>query len=150
MTLTGPILPGGHFTWEEAVRSRKHPELEADNRAALEASLPAQLAVIGMAGLLEPIRLRWGVVEVHSWFRFPLLNAAVGGEPSSQHPKGEATDFHARACSVDRLFRWIRYESGLKWGQLILEPRGAGVDTWVHLSLGVPFRPAASCGQVLV
>lgn len=149
MTLTGPIIAGGHFTWEEVWRTKGHPDLEPANRAALEADPVAQACVVRVAtDLMEPIRAHWGEVDVHSWWRCLTLNTAVQGNPRSQHMLGQACDFHAVHAGVVELFDWIR-TSGLRWGQLILEPMGPGVDTWVHLSLGEPYRSAHLCQQVI-
>jgi hypothetical protein len=49
---------------------------------------------------------------------------------------------------LEDVFRWIVTESGIVFGQAILEGR-TPVPTWIHLSLGPPYRSAASSGQVL-
>jgi hypothetical protein len=46
--------------------------------------------------------------------------------------------------------RWIVVESGLSYGQVILEGHTAGEPTWIHLSLGSPWRLGSSCMQALV
>lgn len=101
--------------------------------------------------IVEPVRLKFGPVEVHSGFRMPLLNAAVGGQPGSQHQLGQAVDFHISGMNTPEglrvVFDWIRLESGLKYGQVILEGRPA---RWVHLSLGEPYRDPRKCRQALV
>lgn len=98
--------------------------------------------------LLEPVRARFGApIFVHSGFRMPALNRAVGGQPGSQHALGEAVDFHVHGQNLREVFDWIRLKSGLKFGQVILEGRP---PAWIHLSLGEPFRDPARCGQALI
>lgn len=99
--------------------------------------------------LLEPVRARFGPVSVHSGFRGPALNARVKGNKASQHLKGEAVDFHCPGAKLEDVMRWIVYDSGLKYGQVILEGR-RGPPTWIHLSLGQPFRVGSKCQQALV
>jgi hypothetical protein len=86
-------------------------------------------------------------VTIHSAFRGPSVNTAVGGSKTSQHMKFEACDFHVEGFTLQQVFDWIRKESGLKYGQVILEGRQPGKPTWIHLSLGEPWRDAKNCRQ---
>jgi hypothetical protein len=88
-------------------------------------------------------------VIVHSGFRCSLLNTAIGGSKRSQHMLGQAADFHVSGITVSDAFGWIWKSSGLAWGQLIAEGAVRGRPTWIHMSLGAPWLPAARCGQVL-
>jgi len=99
--------------------------------------------------LLEPVRARFGPVSIHSGFRCPALNAAIGGSKTSQHMRGEAADFHCVRASLEEVMRWIVQDSGLAYGQVIAEAHRPGPPTWIHLSLGAPWRDAARCGQAL-
>lgn len=123
-----------HFGWDELTRTGQ-TALLATNRAEAEqyrASL-TRLAV----ELLEPIRAKFGPVKINSAFRGPSVNAAVGGSKTSQHMRGEAADIVAPAVSVEELHRWICAESGLAFGQCILEKSAPSRPfTWVHVSLG--------------
>lgn len=85
--------------------------------------------------LLEPIRARWGPLNVTSAFRSPQVNAAVGGKAEGQHPHGEAADFRParRAVMLEEVFRWIVLDSGLIYGEAILEVDPE--DRVIHLSL---------------
>ena len=42
--------------------------------------------------------------------------------------------------TLEEVFAWIVKESKLQFGQAILEGREPGKPTWIHLSLGAPFR----------
>ncbi len=136
-----------HFTFEELTNSTKDNLVE-QNR--FEAKLYIGALVDLCATLLEPIRARFGPVVVHCGFRGPTLNAATrGSSKTSQHLKGEAVDFHCPGAALQDVMRWIVCESGLKYGQAILEGRN-GPPTWIHLSLGTPYRTGSKCMQALV
>jgi hypothetical protein len=99
--------------------------------------------------LLEPVRNRFGPVSIHSGFRSAAVNAKIGGSKTSQHMRGEAADFHCSGATLEHVMRWIVVESGLHYGQVILEGHTAGEPTWIHLSLGSPWRLGSSCMQAL-
>jgi zinc D-Ala-D-Ala carboxypeptidase len=123
-----------HFTWEELTRTGQ-TALQAANRTEAE-QYRAQLTKLA-TDLLEPIRAKFGAVKINSAFRGPSVNAAVNGAKASQHLKGEAADIVAPAVSVEELHRWICAESGLAFGQCILEKSAPDRPfTWVHVSLG--------------
>ena len=79
--------------------------------------------------LLQPIRDRFGRVDVSSAFRSEEVNKAVGGNPKSQHLMGEAADFIVK--DLDACFEWCR--KNLVYGQCILES-SMGRE-WIHISL---------------
>ena len=99
--------------------------------------------------LLEPVRAKFGPVSIHSGYRGPAVNAAIGGSKTSQHMRGEAADFHCAGARLETVMRWIVVESGLSYGQVILEGHTKGEPTWIHLSLGAPYRLGSSCMQAL-
>jgi zinc D-Ala-D-Ala carboxypeptidase len=101
------------------------------------------------SSLLEPVRSKFGPVSIHSGYRSKAVNEAIGGSKTSQHMKGEAADFHCAAAKLEDVMRWIVTESGLKYGQVILEGHTKGKPTWIHLSLGAPYRLGSSCMQAL-
>lgn len=102
------------------------------------------------ATLLEPVRAKFGPVSIHSGYRGPAVNAAIGGSKTSQHMRGEAADFHCPGATLEVVMRWIVTESNLHYGQVILEGHTAGKPTWIHLSLGTPWRLGSACMQALV
>src|SRR5687768_1870674 len=99
MALTGRITE--HFTWAEAVVT-EHRGLAESNRLSLEANTTAQAAVRALCStLLEPTRNHFRQpVFVHSLYRSPTLNTAIGGSSSSQHMRGEAADFHVAGVGL--------------------------------------------------
>ena len=101
------------------------------------------------ATLLEPVRAKFGPVSIHSGYRGPAVNAKIGGSKTSQHMRGEAADFHCPGATLEHVMRWIVTESNLHYGQVILEGHTAGEPTWIHLSLGTPWRLGSACMQAL-
>jgi hypothetical protein len=135
-----------HFSFGELTNT-SHSSLIQTNRQQAIPLLKAGKALC--IDLLEPIRERFGPVIIHSGFRGISLNNAVGGSKSSQHMKFEAADFHCANATLQEVFDWVRKESGLHYGQLILEGRSPGKPTWIHISLGAPWRDSDSCMQAL-
>ena len=132
-----------HFSFEELTRTGQ-ASLQDANRREAEPYIPR---LTELARMLEVVRAKFGPVRINSGFRGPAVNAAVGGSTSSQHSKGEAADIVCASTTVEELHRWIVVESGLRFGQCILEkPPG---KSWVHLSLGEPYRPDAKCRESL-
>jgi hypothetical protein len=137
-----------HFSWEELTRTGS-ADLQAVNRAEAE-KVRAALTALATT-ILEPIRAKFGPLKVNSAFRGPSVNARVGGSKNSQHLKGEAADIVAPSVTVEELHRWIVTESGLPYGQCILEKSApAKPFSWVHVSLGEPWRSDTLCRQALV
>ena len=136
-----------HFTFEELTSTGQTTLLEVNRKQAI----PLIKAGTALANeILEPIRAKFGPVIIHSCFRGPALNEAVGGSKTSQHMKFEAADFHCPNATLQEVFDWIRKESGLKWGQVILEGRQPNKPTWIHVSLGEPWRDRKLCRQAMV
>jgi len=144
MNLNEKLAP--NFTFGELTDTSQTRLLDVNRREAL-ARIDAGRAI---AQMLQVVREHFKApIHVHSGFRGPALNEAIGGSKSSQHMKFEAVDFHVEGRSLQEVFDWIRKESGLKYGQVILEGRSAGKPTWIHLSLGEPWRAADKSRQQL-
>ena len=123
-----------HFTFDELTVT-SHKDLETVNEARAMAYLPALQAT---AALLELVRSHFGgrPMTVHSGYRSPELNAAIGGAEHSQHMAGEAADFHIAGVELQAIFDFVRHQTAWKWGQVILEGHSPDHPSWVHLSTG--------------
>jgi hypothetical protein len=117
-----------HFTWEEAtVTHQRDPAtgLALPNRPSPEAS--AQL--VHTFQEMERVRgLFHKPIIIHSAYRSPAVNAAVGGSGTSQHLWGEAVDFIIPGLTPREVFKHIR-RSGVLYDQLIEE-----AGSWIHIS----------------
>lgn len=108
-----------------------------------------------VAKLLEQVRLFLGVpLKIHSGYRCLYLNRALHSKDSSQHLLCEAVDWTPIGLELGNCFRLIWKEvldGRMKVGQLIYETdaRSYGAQSWIHLSLGEPYRPAERCNQIL-
>lgn len=82
--------------------------------------------------LLQPINDATGWInDITSGYRAPALNKAVGGVPTSQHAKGEASDNNFREGKIYKKPYEVASkvkELGLEYDQMIL------YNTFVHLS----------------
>jgi hypothetical protein len=134
-----------HFTFDEMTRTGQSRLQEANRQQAMPFIVPITAVCVD---LLEPIRLHYGPVKVNSGFRGLAVNTAIGGSENSQHMKGEAADITVPGHDLEDVFRWIALSSGIRFGQAILEGR-TKVPTWIHISLGAPYRDAKKCGQLL-
>jgi len=135
-----------NFSFYELVRT-SHRELLDVNA---ELGLDHMEEMTALAEMLQAVRDRFrSPVFVHSGFRCQALNEAVGGSVYSQHVKGEAADFHVLDVPLERVFDWVRLESGLPYGQLILEGIRNGEPTWIHMSLGEPWRKESKSRQAM-
>ena len=85
------------------------------------------------SSLLQPIRDKFGRIHITSGFRSKAVNKAVGGKYYSQHTKGEAADIIPLNANIDKVMAWIVNESGLQFGQCIIEK--VGDKQWIHISL---------------
>lgn len=89
--------------------------------------------------ILQPIRERAGILKISSGYRSPEVNKAVGGSESSQHCDGEAADIIPLEADIDEVMGWIVRDSGIQFGQCILENKGG--KRWIHISLPRASRP---------
>lgn len=107
-----------------------------------------------LAKLLEHVRFILGEpLIIHSGYRCPKLNAAEHSTPASQHLLCEAADFVVQqdlGNAFRLLWRDIK-DKGTNVGQLIHETtqRSFGTSSWIHISLGSPYRDPARCKQIL-
>lgn len=127
-----------HFTFEELTITSKIPY-------KLLNSLLAKQYIKNMAilanYLLEPARAILNApLIITSGYRCPALNKEIGGSATSQHLNATAADFIVKdSRSLEDIFIKLKESPFLNYGQLILE------KSWIHISLGVPFRDLAKC-----
>lgn len=133
-----------HFSFKEAIRSRKAEKLKLDNtppddlldNALASAALNEQArAILSKAAGTEVF------FDVTSWFRSLEVNKAAGGsgarpgEKLSAHCRFLATDTVFRNIGVTEAFKVLK-ESTLPFDKLIWETDGAAV--WLHLQAAAP------------
>lgn len=85
--------------------------------------------------ILEPVRAKFGPVQVNSSYRAPAVNKAVGGSKTSQHVNGQAIDFEVPGVDNKVVADWVA--DNLEFDQVILEFYTAGDKNsgWVHASI---------------
>ncbi len=85
--------------------------------------------------ILEPVRAKFGPVQVNSSYRSPAVNKAVGGSKTSQHVNGQAIDFEVPGVDNKKVADWVA--DNLEFDQVILEFYTAGDKNsgWVHASI---------------
>lgn len=117
-----------HFTLQEATVSQ-----EADRRDIDNSSPPTYIVDVmrKTATKLEKVRTILGKpIHINSWYRCPELNAALGSNSRSQHPKGEAVDFispqFGSPLNICKII--LANQMLIRFDQLILE------HSWVHIS----------------
>ncbi len=136
-----------NFTLEEFAKTRH----KAYRRENLEAAREKRSKLLLVALLLQRVRDHFGVpIVVSSGIRSKALNdylIRIGrpASPTSQHMLAEAVDFKVPGVPLVEVFDWIRLESGLEYGQLILEGEPA---SWIHLSVRGT-RPEHKCQQAI-
>ena len=117
-----------HFTWEEAtVTNQRDPAtgLALPNKPGPEESAN----LVHTFQEMEKVRALLGKpILVHSAYRSPEVNKAVGGAAHSQHMQGEAVDFSVPGLTIREVFKRLR-PSTINYDQLIEE-----AGTWVHIS----------------
>lgn len=113
------------------------------------------MKLIEVARLLEHVVFVLGVpVNVTSGYRCPDLNKAIGSSDRSQHLLCEAVDFIPEKMDLGEAFRKLWKDvkdNGTNVGQLIFETADRGYDevSWLHISLGTPYRDEKKCAQIL-
>lgn len=123
--------PSPNFTWRELTRSQTATRHGLSN----EPSPEARAALISLCkNILEPVRAKFGPVQVTSGFRAIHVNRLIGSSDGSQHTSGEAADIEIPGVPNIELARYIR--DYLDFDQLILEFFNDDDPSsgWVHVS----------------
>ena len=97
--------------------------------------------------VLEPIRLRFGSINISSGYRGKMLNHFIGGSVSSDHCLGRAADIDmddvGTGVTNTEIFNYIK--DNLDYDQLIWEFGNKVKPDWVH----VGYRLGANRKQTL-
>jgi len=80
--------------------------------------------------VLQPVRDKFGVINVTSGFRSPGVNSAVGGSATSDHVHGRAADIQCEDMAA--VFKYIR--KNLPFKQLIWEFGTDAQPKWIHVA----------------
>jgi hypothetical protein len=94
--------------------------------------------------VLEPLRDKFGPIEVHDGYRPPAHNEQVGGKPNSFHlfeGGHAAADVGSAEASYQELFDWLRLDSGLPFDKVILETGPTGAPACVHIQIDAEEAP---------
>jgi hypothetical protein len=85
--------------------------------------------------VLEPIRTKFGPLNISSGYRSKVLNHYIGGSLSSQHCEGKAADIDQDGmggASNTEIFNYIK--DNLDFDQMIWEFGDNNKPDWVHVS----------------
>lgn len=120
-----------HYTVEEAIKSQTAISKGISNDPNESVLSVLRKTAVGM----ERVRALLGnrPINVHSWYRCPSLNSAVGGVHDSQHLTGEAVDFVCPSYGrpMDIAKEIVAYKELIRFDQLIME------GTWIHISFAI-------------
>jgi len=120
-----------HFSLEELTASDLAIRRGLDNSPSAEIVENLKLLCV----YLERVRELLGVpMIVHSGYRSPKVNAAVGGSDKSAHMQGFACDFTAPDFGTPREVARMIVESDISYDQLIFEGVG-NPGAWVHFGI---------------
>jgi zinc D-Ala-D-Ala carboxypeptidase len=124
-----------HFTLEEMLESQTARRWNIQEQFNPPAEVVQNLKLL-CENILEPLRSYIGrPIIISSGYRCPEVNKRVGGQPRSQHLKGQAADIHALEMSNADLF-WAVQEVGLPFDQCLWEFGNTVEPAWVHVSYG--------------
>ncbi len=111
-----------HFTLEEMTHTDIRLVAEQNKSEAVE-FIPDLKRTVDE--LLEPLRSLFDApIFIHSGFRCPLLNAAIGGSTTSQHMLGQAVDFQISGRNTqDEMLAALHIimASPIRFNQLLIE-----------------------------
>ena len=133
-----------HFDLSEFTRSESAKREGLDNTPT-----PEHLENIKILceKVLEPIRLRFGSINISSGYRGKLLNHFIGGSVNSDHCLGKAADIDmddvGTGVTNTEIFNYIK--DNLDYDQLIWEFGNKVKPDWVH----VGYRLGANRKQTL-
>jgi zinc D-Ala-D-Ala carboxypeptidase len=122
-----------HFTLEELLESQTARRWGIKEQFNPPEGVIDNLKLL-CVNILEPLRKYIGrPIVISSGYRCAEVNKRVGGQPTSQHLKGQAADIHALGMTNADLF-WAVKEVGLPFSQEIWEFGTKVEPAWVHVS----------------
>ena len=89
--------------------------------------------------VLEPIRMKFGPINISSGYRSKTLNHYIGGSLNSQHCEAKAADIDMDGmggASNTEIFNYIK--DSLDFDQLIWEFGDNNKPDWIHVSYNAP------------
>jgi hypothetical protein len=133
-----------HFDLSEFTRSESAKREGLDNTPTAE---HLENIKILCEKVLEPIRLRFGSINISSGYRGKMLNHFIGGAVNSDHCVGRAADIDmddvGTGVTNTEIFNYIK--DNLDYDQLIWEFGNKVKPDWVH----VGYRLGANRKQTL-
>jgi hypothetical protein len=121
-----------HFDLSEFTRSESAKREGLDNTPSTE---HLENLKILCEKVLEPIRLRYGSINISSGYRGKLLNHFIGGAVNSDHCVGRAADIDmddvGTGITNTEIFNYIK--DNLDYDQLIWEFGTKEKPDWVHV-----------------
>jgi hypothetical protein len=93
-----PMIPGGNFTWAEALHFNGNSYREPASEQVVDRLLVSARAMQEVRDLLgRPI-------TINSWYRDPVTNKRAGGASQSRHMAGDAVDFRVNGMTPAQVF----------------------------------------------
>jgi hypothetical protein len=122
-----------HFALAEFTRSESAKRHGVSNEPTPE---HLKNLIVLCEKVLEPIRIKFGPINISSGYRSKMLNHFIGGALKSDHSFGCAADLDqdgtGTTYSNNEIFHYIK--DNLKFKQLIAEFPKDGKLGWVHVS----------------
>ena len=111
--LRGPVIrvPARGMVSLSAPIQSQSPWLTWAEATANGSRIPESIAVVqgieAIALKLAPVRSKFGPLRIHSWYRTPAINKAVGGASQSWHLRGSAVDLSPINSDVWDMQKWL-------------------------------------------
>ena len=121
-----------HFALAEFTRSESAKRHGVSNEPTPE---HLQNLITLCEKVLEPIRIKFGPINISSGYRSKALNHYIGGSLNSQHCEAKAADIDMDGmdgASNTEIFNYIK--DSLDFDQLIWEFGNNSKPDWVHVS----------------
>ena len=125
-----------HFSLAEFTRSESAKRHGVSNEPTPE---HLQNLITLCEKVLEPIRIKFGPINISSGYRSKTLNHYIGGSLNSQHCEAKAADIDMDGmggASNTEIFNYIK--DSLDFDQLIWEFGDNNKPDWVHVSYNAP------------